>query len=47
MSQDLLDRTEPAGAEHAAARPARTVRPTLLAGEQREAPEHHVFRGTD
>lgn len=56
MSHDLLDRTEPAAAERAAARPARSVRPArpvrpvrpaLLAGEQHEAPDHHIFRGTD
>ncbi len=59
MSHDLLDRAEPAAAEHAAAREARTVRPVrharavrpvrpaLLAGEQHEAPDHHIFRGTD
>lgn len=55
MSHDLLDRAEPAAAEYAA-RPARTarplrharpVRPALLAGEQHEAPDHHIFRGTD
>ncbi|MCY0955174.1 hypothetical protein [Streptomyces sp. H27-S2] len=47
MSHDLPDRTGPAGAEHAAARRARPVRPALLAGERREAADHHVFRGTD
>ncbi|MFD3330429.1 hypothetical protein [Streptomyces sp. NPDC058701] len=56
MSHDLLDRAESAAAEHTAARAARTVRPVrharpvrpaLLAGEQREAPDHHIFRGTD
>ncbi|MFJ7061510.1 hypothetical protein ACIQVA_27945 [Streptomyces microflavus] len=29
------------------ARPSGTVRPALLAGEDLDAPDQHIFRGTD
>ncbi|MGW0394720.1 hypothetical protein ACWDYJ_28300 [Streptomyces sp. NPDC003042] len=47
MRNDLRHRTEQGGKDNAARRRVRPVRPALLAGEEREAPERHIFRGTD
>ncbi|MFE5580124.1 hypothetical protein [Kitasatospora sp. NPDC056531] len=51
MTSDLIESEDLTtfeffGTQPAAAGPVPT-RPALLAGEDRDAPDHHIFRGTD
>ncbi|MFF0292702.1 hypothetical protein ACFYS8_05690 [Kitasatospora sp. NPDC004615] len=51
MTSDLLESQDRTTFEIFGTRPAVAgrvfTRPALLAGEDRDAPDHHIFRGTD